>query len=369
MVVKNNYNECITNLACSIRKYFGLEYNHNTLEDIDKILEIKQPQNVVLILFDGMGSRVIDKILPENSFFIKNMIKEITTVFPATTTAATTSIRTGLNPIEHGWLGWNTYVAPIDKTITLFRDCEKDKKEACKEFLDIKRGLVPKTIVEEINEQQKYYAVELMPFGDGMYDGLDNMMQRIEQETSKDGKKFIYAYDTEPDHTIHRERADSEISKQLIIERNDKTEKLCNNLKDTLVIIVADHGHTDVENIFLTDYPNILDLLERPISIEPRAVSFKIKEDMQNKFEELFEKELGKYFTLYSKKDILDSKLFGDGEGSVLFKDAIGDYIAIAEKSNKCLIMPGNEEMLSHHAGYKDEEIYIPLIIVDKTDK
>lgn len=369
MVVKNNYNECITNLACSIRKYFGLEYKHNTLEYVDKILETKQPQNVLLILYDGMGSRVIDKILPENSFFIKNRLKEITTVFPATTTAATTSIRTGLNPIEHGWLGWNTYVAPIDKTITLFRDCEKDKKETCKEFLDIKKGLVPKTIVEEINEKQEYYAVELLPFGDEMYDGLDNMMQRIIQEASKGGKKFIYAYDTEPDHTLHHERADSAISKQLITERNNKTEELCNNLKDTLVIIVADHGHTDVENLFLTDYPDILELLERPISIEPRAVSFKIKENMQNKFEELFEKELGEYFTLYNKKDILESKLFGDGEGSVLFNDAIGDYIAIAENSNKCLIMPGNEEMRSHHAGYKDEEIYIPLVIVDKTDK
>ena len=37
MLVKNNYNECITNLACSIRKYFGLDYNHNTLDYIDKI--------------------------------------------------------------------------------------------------------------------------------------------------------------------------------------------------------------------------------------------------------------------------------------------------------------------------------------------
>jgi len=29
MKVKNNYNECLTNLACSIRKYFGLDYKHN----------------------------------------------------------------------------------------------------------------------------------------------------------------------------------------------------------------------------------------------------------------------------------------------------------------------------------------------------
>lgn len=32
MEVRNNYNECLTNLACSIRKYFGLNIKHNTLD-------------------------------------------------------------------------------------------------------------------------------------------------------------------------------------------------------------------------------------------------------------------------------------------------------------------------------------------------
>ena len=127
MLVKNNYNECLTNLACSIQKYFGLNTRHNSIEYIDKLLNEKQPKNVVLMLFDGMGSKILDRTLDENSFFIKNKIKEITTVFPATTTAATTSIRTGLNPIEHGWLGWNMYIAPIDETITVFLNSEKGK--------------------------------------------------------------------------------------------------------------------------------------------------------------------------------------------------------------------------------------------------
>ena len=39
MLVKNNYKECLTNLACSIRKYFELDYKHNTLDYIDKLLE------------------------------------------------------------------------------------------------------------------------------------------------------------------------------------------------------------------------------------------------------------------------------------------------------------------------------------------
>lgn len=68
MIVRNNYNECLTNLACSIQKYFGLEYKHNTLDYIDKLLEEKKPKNVVTILCDGMGSNIIDKVLNPNDF-------------------------------------------------------------------------------------------------------------------------------------------------------------------------------------------------------------------------------------------------------------------------------------------------------------
>lgn len=81
MIVKNNYDECLTNLACSIRKYFGLEYKHNTLNYIDDILENKRPKNIVTILCDGMGSNILDRVLSKDAFLIKHRIKSITTVF------------------------------------------------------------------------------------------------------------------------------------------------------------------------------------------------------------------------------------------------------------------------------------------------
>ena len=126
MEVRNNYNECLTNLACSIEKYFDIEYKHNTIEYIDKILEENKPKNVITILFDGMGSNIIDRQLDKNDFLIKHRIKPITTVFPATTVAATTAIRTGLNPVESGMLGWNMYFKEIDKTIETFTYIEKN---------------------------------------------------------------------------------------------------------------------------------------------------------------------------------------------------------------------------------------------------
>ena len=297
MKVKNNYNECLTNLACSIRKYFGLECRHNTIPYIDKILEEKKPNNVILFLFDGMGSNILDRNLDKESFFIKNRVKKITTVFPATTTAATTAIRTGLNPCEHGWIGWNVYLKPIDKVITLYMNKEKNTDFVCREYLGIKDMLYQDTIADEINRVGKYKGLELFPFKASnakVYRDLDEMYSMINMELKTPGKHFIYAYNDEPDHTMHDCGPDSEEAKFLIKTRNDKTEEFCENLKDTLVIIVADHGHIKVDHIFLKDYPDVLEMMERTTSIEQRACSFKIKKEYMEEFPKVFNKYFGK---------------------------------------------------------------------------
>ena len=163
-------------------------------EYIDKLLQDYNPKNVIVILFDGMGSRILDRTLDENAFFRKNKLKDITSVFPATTTAATTSMRTGLNPIEHGWLGWNTYIAPIDKTITLFLNVEKGKKDICEEFLKVKDKLVLTTIKHEINHNTEYESVELFPFGENKYNDLEKKMLKEFYTYVQEHKDYIWIH-------------------------------------------------------------------------------------------------------------------------------------------------------------------------------
>ena len=370
MIVKNNYNECLTNLACSIRKYFELEYKHNTLDYIDKILEEYKPKNVVTILCDGMGSNIIDRMLDKDSFLIKNRLKAITTVFPATTVAATTSIITGLNPCESGMLGWTMYYKDIDKTINVFLNTEKsdenlEELESAKEYY--KKHMKRKHIEVEINENGKYKGYTIMPFGSDKYENIDEMFNRIETLCKTDDKKYIYAYDLEPDHKMHEIGCDKEEIKEIIQDLNNRIEKLSNKLEDTIIFVIADHGHINVENLYIQDYPDIEECLLRNISIEPRAVNFFIKEDKKEEFKKLFNKYFGNDFDLYEMKDVIDSKLFGDGNENEIFRDSLGDYLAIG-KTNKTLLYKGSMPLKSQHAGYTDDELLIPLIVI-KTNK
>lgn len=361
-MLKVDYNNCLTNFSCSIRKYFGLDIKHNTLNVVDELLEKYNPKNVVIFLFDGMGSIICDNALNKDDFFVKNKICDITSVFPTTTTAATTSVLTGLNPCEHGWLGWNMYINKIDKTITLFLGQEKVSKEYCIEFEEAKKNLYLNNIIDEINEKNEYSAIKLFPFGDNKYDSLDQMLNIIERETKKDGKKLIYAYDEEPDSTMHDLGSNSKESKELIIERNNKVEKLIEKLNDTMIFVIADHGHLDVDSIFLEDYEDLYNTLERTTSLESRCVSFKIKDNMEDKFKELFNKYFGNDFKLLSKNEVIDAEIFGDGKHNIYFEDALGDFIAIASDSNKALLTIGNNKHASAHAGNSDREVYVPLI-------
>ena len=68
---------------------------------------------------------------------------------------------------------------------------------------------------------------------------------------------------------------------------------------------------------------------------------------------------------LYPIEEVIESKLFGDGTENEVFRDILGDYLAIG-KTNKTILYQGNSELLSQHAGYTDDEIYIPLIVINR---
>ena len=81
----------------------------------------------------------------------------------------------------------------------------------------------------------------------------------------------------------------------------------------------------------------------------------------KQKFRRRFDKHFGNFYTLYSAKEVKDSKLFGDGPENVLFESMLGDFLAIA-KTDVSITAPGDHFHVSHHAGYTDDELLIPCI-------
>ena len=166
---------------------------------------------------------------------------------------------------------------------------------------------------------------------------------------------------------MHELGTDCIEAKEIILDLNKRIESLSKKLENTIIFVVADHGHKNVINIDLNEYPDVVECLTRNTSIEPRAVNFFIKSEKKEEFEILFKKYFSNDFDLYDKEDIIISKLFGDGEENEIFRDSLGDYLAIA-KTDKTILYIGSEVLKSQHAGYTDDEIYVPLIVINTND-
>ena len=361
-IIYPDYTNCLTNITNSLFKYYGLETYHETNKELDKILTKKKYKNIVYMLYDGMGSNLLKRNLSEKDFLNKNKVATIHAIFPPTTTASTTSVLSGKNPNEHGWLGWDLYFKNIDKTVTMFLNTLKDT-DICISEKSISEEIYPyKTIVEKLSEKTNSYI--LYPFGENHYEDLDDMHKRIIDICNNKESNFIYAYTDEPDHTIHEMGTDDIETINLFKLMNDKTEKLCSKLKDTLVILIADHGHINCEPITLSEYEDIFNLLRQTTSIESRACAFFIKSGEEKHFEELFHKYFGEDFILFTKKEVIEKHLFGSGKNNEHFEEVIGDYLAIAT-SNKFFRYDENSiNLKSMHAGITEDEVLVPLIVV-----
>lgn len=116
-----DYKNCIVNLPNSILKYFGAELAGDTSELLDKYLK-DEYRNVILMVLDGMGSSVLVWNSGSDKFFRKHNAGTVDSVFPSATVAATTSLMTGLQPCEHGWIGWDVYYKDIDQIVTVYKN-------------------------------------------------------------------------------------------------------------------------------------------------------------------------------------------------------------------------------------------------------
>ena len=82
---------------------------------------------------------------------------------------------------------------------------------------------------------------------------LEEIIKTLEDEIASNEKPY---YDN-PDNLLHAFGINSDIVKKEFERINSSLEFLCNNIEDSVVIILADHGHIDTKHYILDDYANI----------------------------------------------------------------------------------------------------------------
>jgi len=376
-IVYPDYKNCILNTITSILKYYKVETNHDSLNELDERLKTKY-KNVVFIILDGMGDVILNNVSPDG-FFSKNKAAQVTSVCPSATTAAITTYYSGKPSFETGWIAWSQYFKEYGRCLDVLTHRESFYRDEIKNpKIDVYKEVINyETVFEKIEKASPHVkAYEIMPsYADVKSrrslrtDNIEGICEDIKDLCSNEGEKFIMAYLDNPDGVLHKYGCDSIEVKEMILNAEKQIENMCRELEDTIVIVTADHGHKDIKKAYtLLDYPEIQDCLIMPATLESRVVGFWVKEDRKEEFERLFRKEFDGEFILFSKQEVFEKNLLGFGEKHKKIDDFIGNYLALSISDSiirlENFLVDGKPVKKSTHCGLTKDEMMVPLIII-----
>lgn len=369
---KPNFKKNIINISATFSKFLGVETDKPQLKILEKELK-KDYKNVVFIIFDGFGISPIKINMDKNSIISKNIKQKLTSVFPSTTTSATTTLMSCKYPMEHAWFAWSVPLDFVGKIVDLYPSADSYTKEK------IDRDLIAKNLPYSpyYLENKSDYEINtvfptFMRIGPAknniFYETTTQMASAIKTVCQKEGKQFVYCYNPEPDGTMHMFGVTSLEAKAQFDDVLKNIEDLYNSLDDTLIVITADHGHIDIGGyIEFFKQEDINELLEVKPFLEPRASGFIVKKGREKEFERLFNKYYKKDFKLYKTQTLVDKNFFGLKD----FKNhrkMLGDYIAIC-KTDKMFIFAEDRQYFKGHHTSLTKEMEVPLIMLSKQKK
>ncbi|MGQ9514848.1 MAG: alkaline phosphatase family protein [Thermoproteota archaeon] len=389
----------IANLAPTIAKLLkadlnGTELKRNRLAYVDE--EIK---HVILFIVDALGHNLLagtKKIRKAIDLaFPKGHAKRtyLTSVFPSTTSAALTSISTGLTPSEHGMLGYNLFLKELGSVVNMITLSPVNERERSRIF---ELGLTPEKLLPHpkltealgrsgistrfmIRFELKgsglstllYKGSEAIPYLSlsDMFLSLSNLL-----EVGKDGLTIVY-WDGLDSIQHHYGPFSRETNLELSIFLNLLKEFFRNLKKKSadgvFFILSSDHGQAQTRDEFsfkVEEIPWLKESLAIPPTGEGRCAYMYLRRDAKE-FERKFKEKLGKHFHLVKTDESVKSGLFGRSEMSRTNFERLGDFISLARGSSKLIFTYDARERheppfvrYGSHGGLTLNEMIVPLI-------
>lgn len=358
-----DYQNSILALAASLQAYFlPEEPHHETLPVLDEALE-RRPRNVVFLVFDGMGSSILEKHLPESDLLRRSTRTSVCSVFPPTTVAATTTLESALSPAEHSWLGWTEYFEEAGgNVVTFFNTRDDDGSPLPVRMTEKYTPYV--SLLDRIAKRGEAKTAFISSIAPDKTRTVGSLCRRCRRACLEEGPHFIYGYWTDPDRSLHAFGTRARWIRWLLGSISRKVGRYLSGLDDTLVVITADHSLIDSDWLCWDDTPELKNMLVRPPSLEPRALSLFVKPEYREAFPAAFAAAYGKYYTLMTGEGFLRSGLLGPGEPHPYLKNLIGDHVALATGSVTLAWSGSKMKFKGVHAGLTEEESMVPVILL-----
>ena len=362
--MRTDYKSGLLQVSAALHNYYNLQSSCEADPIVRDWLNRNQFRCVVVMLVDAMGTEVMKKHLSQDSFLRRYLAQEVMSVFPPTTTAATTALLTGEYPAKTGWLGWNQYIPKLDDHLILFLGKSyygnKDYPGFVTEYLPVK------WLPDALRDAGIHAETVWPSFGE--VNACDTFARecRLTAELAHSCRtRFIYTYWDAFDDLMHLNGVSCDIVGDTLREIDGQIEKMAQDLPDDVgLLVIADHGMTDIECHDLRNDHDLVECFAKAPSLEPRACMFHLKNGTATLFMKRFREKFEDAFELMTKQEILESGLFGPIEPPERVKGMLGDVIAIA--TTPLSLFYSDKKMKGHHAGGTKEELMIPVVLYPK---
>ena len=376
-LIKPNYNKPnIIDLLRTTYNYCGSNFKSNkNIQYFKK--EIKYNKHIIFILVDGLGYNQINK-LDKHSILKTNLKTKVNTVFPSATGCVLNSVITGRYPSETGLYGWYGYHRETKtEYYTLLLNDRKTNENLSLEDKDIfKYDTIFNKFNREVNvvfpnflvnsRYSKHVIGNNKAYGYTDYNNAFNIIKNIIKE---DKETFTYLYLPEIDTLEHKNGLYNNHVKNQIKLLENALEDFIYDAKNFEIILTADHGQVDINEIVTYDYKKYKKYFYASPSIDLGTATFFVKEEYKKEFIKEFNKDFKNSMLLYSKEELIKNEFFGKNI-SEYAKSCLGEYISICKKGyafyNRDVEFKKEDAIKGNHTGLTKEEMEIPLIVIEK---
>jgi predicted AlkP superfamily pyrophosphatase or phosphodiesterase len=399
---------CLSNVPSTVLSLLGVNPGRRTLpKDALGAAETTGVENVVLMLFDGLGNRELSRQTGRGFFgslATGGNVRPITTVFPSTTAAALTTVSTGLTPQEHGLPEWFVYMDELDQVIITLpfarvgeqgRDTlvghihprflfdgstifERLKKEGVGS-LSLTNGALAYTAYSKVSRK----GSEVLPYASAS-DLAVSLRRRLERARGRNLFYVYWSYIDTIEHIYGPNTPESELEASLISHAFQEgfVSKLGREAaKKTLVIATADHGQINVtpkDTVYMNRYRKLPSFLARGPSgrvIPPwgsaRDAYLRIDEEKLDEAKEYLEGKLEGIASVMTTKDAIEEGLFGVNKPTRKFRRRVGNLMVLPHGKKTAWYRYRKGDSLGlkgHHGGLTKDEMTIPLAAARVSD-
>lgn len=404
----NSY--CFSNIPQTVKNLLAGEGKQALPDDVLPS-GMKQYDKVVLFFIDSFGWRFFEKYQEKYPFLqriIKNGVaSKITSQFPSTTPAHVTCIHTGLPVGESGVYEWIYYEPKVDAMISplMFtygkyagvvkrRDMLKETGIQPNEiypnqtvYNDLKAHGIPSYLFQHIEYTPSPYS-DVVFDGANIYpymtlpQGLSNLSELLMK--NKDEKGYYFLYFDKVDTMCHKygpnsPQFEAEVDACMTILERLFMEKMSGKLKDTLFLMTADHGQSEIDpattaniNVLYPDTIKYFKTTKQGEIMAPagatRDMFLYIKDEYLDEAASFYKEKLAGKAEVHYVKDLIDQGFFGPGKLSDVFLSRVANLVILPYRYESVWwYEKGSSEQIyfGHHGGLTPQEMETILFAIE----